>query len=200
MPRPSPRQELLGAAIAYVEQRGISDLSLRELAAGIGTSARMLVHHFGGKEGLWVEMVRAVERRERQTLAAMLPDPDADVAEGVRRWWRHLSDPRLWPQQRLFFEVYGQALQGRPGTAELLEGIVEDWVAHGAALGAERGIPEARARARTRLGLAVVRGLLLDLLATGDREGVDAAMEEWIATFLPAPVAAHVETSSALPR
>jgi hypothetical protein len=31
-----------------------------------------------------------------------------------------------------------------------------------------------------RLGIAVTRGLLLDLLATGDRAGVDAAMEHWI--------------------
>jgi hypothetical protein len=34
-----------------------------------------------------------------------------------------------------------------------------------------------------RLGVAVVRGLLLDLLATGDRAGVDAAMERFIAAF-----------------
>ena len=33
------------------------------------------------------------------------------------------------------------------------------------------------ARAHARLGLAVVAGLLLDLLATGDRAGVDAALE-----------------------
>ena len=33
------------------------------------------------------------------------------------------------------------------------------------------------ARVHARLGLAVVRGLLLDLLATGDRAGVDAALE-----------------------
>jgi len=95
----------------------------------------------------------AVEQREREALAATLPDPDGDIAEGVRRWWRHISDRWLWPQQRLSFEVYGQALQGRPRTAELLEGIVEDWVAHGIALGSERGIPEVRARACAPLGI-----------------------------------------------
>ncbi len=189
MPRPSPRQKLLEAAIAYVERRGISDLSLRELAAGIGTSARMLVHHFGSKEGLWVEMAREVERRQREALLAMLPDPSADLAEGVRRWWRRISDPARWPQERLFFELYGRALQDRPGTQGLLEGIVDEWVEQGVAMGRQRGVPAARARARTRAGLAVVRGLLLDLLSTRDRDGVDAAIEEWIAAFFP-PAAA----------
>jgi hypothetical protein len=35
-------------------------------------------------------------------------------------------------------------------------------------------------RADARLGTAVVRGLLLDLLITGDRAGVDAAMDAYI--------------------
>ena len=42
------------------------------------------------------------------------------------------------------------------------------------------------ARAEARLGVAVVRGLLLDLLATGDREAVDAAMERYISAIAPA--------------
>jgi hypothetical protein len=40
-----------------------------------------------------------------------------------------------------------------------------------------------RARAGARLGVAVTRGLLLDLLATGDRAAVDAAMEAYIEQF-----------------
>ena len=38
-----------------------------------------------------------------------------------------------------------------------------------------RGLSPMDAPAYARLGVAVVRGLLLDLLATKDREGVDAA-------------------------
>ena len=36
---------------------------------------------------------------------------------------------------------------------------------------------------RARLGVAVTRGLLLDLLATEDVEGVNAAMEAFIAFY-----------------
>jgi AcrR family transcriptional regulator len=178
-----PRGRLLEAAIDHIAQRGISDLSLRELAAAIGTSHRMLIHHFGSREGLWVEVIRAVEARQRDALAAVVPDAADSPGDALRRWWRHISDPSLWPNERLFFEVYGQALQGRPGTTELLDGIVDAWLEPGAAPLIERGMPREQALALSRLGIAVTRGLLLDLLATGDREAVDAALDAF-ATLL----------------
>jgi len=177
----SPRERLLEKAIAHISERGLSDLSLRELAAAIGTSHRMLIHHFGSKEGLWVEVIRAVEAQQREALGELLPDPAADPAEAMRSWWRHISDPSLWPNERLFFEIYGQALQGRPGTTELLDGIVESWLEPAIEINMAQGMDRETARAVGRLGIAVTRGLLLDLLATGDREGVDAAVEAWIA-------------------
>lgn len=79
------------------------------------------------------------------------------------------------------FEVYGQALQGRHPTSELLDGIVESWVTPIAAMVEAFGVPHEDAHAFARLGIAVTRGLLLDLLTTEDRAGVDAAMEQWIA-------------------
>jgi AcrR family transcriptional regulator len=179
------RKKLLDAAIEHVAGNGISDLSLRELAAAIGTSHRMLIHHFGSKEGLWVEVIRAVEQRQRDTLAEIVPDRAQPPADALRAWWRHISDPALWPNERLFFEVYGQALQGRPGTTGLLDGIVDDWLGPGTEYGLAQGLSQDEARAHARLGVAVTRGLLLDLLATGDREAVDAAMETYIAQFLP---------------
>lgn len=175
-----PRARLLDAAIEHIAQRGLSDLSLRELAAAIGTSHRMLIHHFGSKEALWVEVIRTVEQRQRDGLADLVPDPSLAPDEAMRTWWRHISDPSLWPNERLFFEVYGQALQGRPGTTELLDGIVDTWVEPIAEVYVAQGMDPAAARAHARLGIAVTRGLLLDLLATGAREEVDAAMEAWI--------------------
>ncbi len=46
------------------------------------------------------------------------------------------------------------------------------------------GLTEAQARAETRLGIAVIRGLLLDLLATGDTAGADAAHEAYVAALM----------------
>ena len=179
-----PRKELLDAAIQHVAAHGISDLSLRALAAELGTSHRMLIHHFGSKEGLWVAIVKEVEHRQLAVLDDLVPDPSVPVDEAMRAWWRHISDPSLWPNERLFFEVYGQALQGHAPATELLDNVVSAWVEPAAAMAEALGVPAARAVAYARLGVAVTRGLLLDLLATEDRAGVDAAMEEWIALSL----------------
>ena len=179
----TPKQRLLDAAIEYVAANGMSDVSLRTLAAALGTSHRMLIFHFGSKEGLWVEIIRAVEQRQRELLGQVLPDPSQPVGEAMRAWWKHISDPSLWPNERLFFEVYGQALQGRPHTTELLDGIVDDWLDPITEINVSLGLPPSAARAHARLGVAVTRGLLLDLLATGDRAGVDDAMEAFIEVY-----------------
>ncbi len=163
------RARLLDAAVTYVSDHGMGDLSLRALARALGTSHRMLIYHFGSKEELLVEVIKAVEERQREALAALDHDGSRSQAELTRAMWRRFTDPSLAANERLFFEVYGQALQGRPHTAHLLDGIVDSW------------IEPAVARIDARLAVAVTRGLLLDLLATGDRAAVDAAMERFIA-------------------
>ena len=183
MERESPRQRLLDDAIDYVAQHGLADVSLRTLAAGIGTSHRMLIHHFGSRERLWVEIVRTVEARQRGVLAQIVPDAEIEVRDAMWAWWKHISDPALWPNERLFFEIYGQALQGRPHTMELLDGIVEDWLDPATEINVSLGVPPELARAHARLGVAVTRGLLLDLLATRDVAAVDAAMEAFIDVY-----------------
>lgn len=179
----TPRQRLLDAAIEYVAANGMSEVSLRALAAALGTSHRMLIFHFGSKEGLWVEIIRSVEQRQRELLGQILPDPSQPVGEAMRVWWKHISDPSLWPNERLFFEIYGQALQGRPHTTELLDGIVDDWLDPITEINVSLGLVPDVARAHARLGVAVTRGLLLDLLATRDRTGVDGAMEAFIDVY-----------------
>src|SRR5436190_24300252 len=88
-----PRQRLLDAAIDYVAGHGISDLSLRRLADELGTSHRMLIHHFGSKEGLWVAIVREVEARQLAGIGDIATDPSSSFADATRAWWRHISDP-----------------------------------------------------------------------------------------------------------
>jgi AcrR family transcriptional regulator len=175
------REHLLDAAVEYAATNGISDLSLRQLAAALGTSHRMLVYHFGSKEGLLVAVVRAVEERQRRFLAELGGEPGLSPAERGRRLWERLADPAMWPHETLFFEVYSQALRGRPHTVELLDGIVESWVGPAAEL--IEGVPPEVARATARLGVAVTRGLLLDLLATGDQDGVRAAMDVFLGMY-----------------
>jgi AcrR family transcriptional regulator len=188
--RSASRERLLAAAMDHVAQHGVGDLSLRGLAAALGTSHRMLIYHFGSREGLLIEVIRTVEAQQRAALATMLLDEDAPPAETMRRMWKQVADPALWPNERLFFEIYAQALQGSPHARPLLDGVVDLWVEPLARIGVAQGLPEPQARAEARLGVAVVRGLLLDLLATGEREAVDAAFERYIAAMAPAEDAA----------
>ncbi|MFH9015592.1 TetR/AcrR family transcriptional regulator [Streptomyces sp. NPDC017943] len=177
------RAELLDAAVDHVAAHGIADLSLRRLGAAIGVSHRMLIHYFGSKEQLLVDIVRTSERRQRDVLSRLRLEPGLSPADVARLLWRQLTDPRLAGQERLFFEIYGHALRGRPEAAPVLEGLVTDWLEPLVAAEVGAGADPALARSRARLGLATVRGLLLDLLATGDRAGVDAAMEEFLRLY-----------------
>jgi len=176
----TPREKLLDAAIEYVAAHGLGDVSLRTLAAALGTSHRMLIFHFGSKDQLWIEIVHTVEQRQRERLRELLPDPAQPTREALWAWWKHISDPSLWSSERLFFELYAQALQGRAHAADFLDGIIEDWVDPVARASIARGMPEPLARAHARLGVAVTRGLLLDLLASGDTASVDQAMHAFI--------------------
>ena len=162
---------------------GLGDLSLRKIAAAIGTSHRMLLYHFGSKNGLLLEVVRAVEARSQSQLgeighrAGAGAGTELETDEVIRKMWRFVADPAQADFERLFFALYGRALQGDVEARPLLAESIASWLEANDTLAAEHDIPPGLARAHARLGLAVVRGLLLDLLATGDRAGVDASLE-----------------------
>jgi len=178
-----PKALLLEATMAYVAEHGVTDLTLRSLAPALNTSHRMLVYHFGSKEGLLVEVVREVERRQRETLMRLEADGSLTLSEQIMRSWRRLADPAMWPHERLFFEIYSHALQGRTHAVRLLDDVVEAWLNPLTKVVARHGLSEADARAEARLALAVTRGLLLDLLATRDSEGVERAMMRFVRGF-----------------
>jgi AcrR family transcriptional regulator len=169
------RERLLHAAVDQAMNGGITDLSLREIAAAIGTSHRMLIYHFGSREGLLVAVSRRVEEAQLAIVAGWSITMDA------RRSWQHFSDPKLWPLERLFFELYAHSLLGRPGTEGFAQAVIEPWIAMLADKMVEVGLSRAEARAQARLVVAVARGLLLDLLATGDQAGVTDAFEAYLA-------------------
>jgi len=131
----------------------------------------MLLHHFGSREELLLAVVQEVERRQ----VRMLEDLPADPAAAVAAMWADLRRPEVRPLERLFFECYARAAQGEAPFTRLLPGAVDGWLAD---VDAQTG--GAADPAFVRLGLAVTRGLLLDLVATNDEAGVDAAAEQFV--------------------
>ena len=175
MPRPPDekrRRALLDALVDAFAAGGIGGRSLREVADAVGTSHRMLLHHFGSRDELLVAIVGEVERRQEAELGALPDDP----ADAMAAMWKILRQPRLRPFARLFFECYARAAHGEEPFTRMLPGAIDGWLAALDARGDGKGDP-----ALARLGLAVFRGLLLDLVASGDERGVDAAAERFVA-------------------
>ena len=82
----------------------------------------MLLYHFGSKDGLLLEVVRAVEARTQAEFAAIGADAGGETDELIRRMWAYVADPAWADFERLFFALYGRALQGDESTLPLLEG------------------------------------------------------------------------------
>lgn len=156
---------------------GIGGRSLRDLAAAAGTSHRMLLHYFGSREELLVAVVEEVERRQVAMLTGLPDNP----GQAALMMWADLRRKELRPFERLFFECYARAAQGEAPFTPLLPGAVDRWVD----AVAER-TPDTPDPTLIRLGLAVTRGLLLDLVGTGDEEAVDRAYAQFISLLAKA--------------
>ena len=176
------KEALLARVLDYAAADGIADRSLREIAAGVGTSHRMLLYHFGSREGLLAAIVGAMEAQQRRSMAAMA-DQAGPPEEIMRRLWRQVSSAELRPYVRLFFEVFALAGRGAPGTGQLLADLTRPWVEEAVAVAERIGLPPDPAA--MRLSVAASRGLLLDLLAGAPRDEVDAA-HELLVTLLSA--------------
>jgi AcrR family transcriptional regulator len=175
------RAELLDAVVEYTVEHGFSEVSWRPVAAALGVSPTTLVHRFGTKE----QMLEAILGRLRERVAAATMDmlgEQPGLAAAARAAWRRTSDPHQGAEFRLFFAVYGRALQAPQQFTGFLERVVADWLR---ALVVAQGpdTDPALAARRATLVIATIRGLLLDLLATGDRERVEDAAESFLATL-----------------
>lgn len=152
--------ELLEKAYAYVLEHGLSDLSLRPLAAAIGSSPRVLLFLFGSKD----ELVRRLLARARED---ELRDP-----VDVRAVWTWLSDPAHDGLLRLWTEAYARSLTDPTGPwGDFARATVEDWL----------GILDGNAQPTAVL--ALLRGAMLDLLATGERARVDGSVDAGLTAF-----------------
>jgi AcrR family transcriptional regulator len=182
-PRTSPRRaELLDRAYDYVLDHGLAGLSLRPLAAATGTSPRVLLYLFGSKDGLVRELLARGRQEQVAQMTAVfdsgLPPSVGDAAVSVLadRLWSFLSAPERRASVRLTYEAFLASVGHEPGpwqgfAAEQLR----DWL--DLLCRAQPDTPPALALARATRALALVRGLLLDLLACEEPDRVASALE-----------------------
>jgi AcrR family transcriptional regulator len=172
MPR---KQELVAAAIGYLLEHGLADLSLRPLAAATGTSARLLIYHFGSKERLLAEVLATLQGRLRdsfaEVLAACLPEEAP-----IQSFWRAATSRRNFASWRLLYELQILAAQNPQSYARYLERNSRDWIEL-----VQSVLPPAqRTAAMATLLVAVFDGLFLELMSTGDRKRTTGAMDEFV--------------------
>jgi AcrR family transcriptional regulator len=165
------KDELCGKTLEYCLAHGVADLSLRPLALKIGTSARLLIYHFGSRDGLIGAVMDEAHRRVRKSFGELMRGAGHESA--LRSFWNWTTDPRNTPYLRLLFEVQILALQNPAAYAQYLEGTSTSWLAL-----IEAALPPSvDRRARATLCAAVVDGLLLEFLSTGDLRRTSAALD-----------------------
>jgi len=175
------REELLDKITEYILSNGLADLSLRPLAAAIKTSPRMLLYFFGTKERLISEALAHFRKHEQRDFQrAVSKSKPQDIIQSLLRDWRLSASSKRAKYSRLFFEIYGLALQDPKRFPRFLESAVGDWLSLFEKALAEFGLPPATARTLATLALGTIRGLHLDLLATGDHKRTEAAFREML--------------------
>jgi AcrR family transcriptional regulator len=165
------KDELCRKALEYCLTHGISELSLRPLALKIGTSARLLIYHFGSRDGLIGAVMDEAHRRVQKSFGELMRD--ADNRAVLRNFWDWTTDPRNSPFLRLMFEVQMLALQNPAAYSRYLEGTSSSWLSLIEAVLP----PSADRRARATLCAAVIDGLLLEFLNTGDLRRTSSALD-----------------------
>lgn len=160
----TPREALLARIVGDVASHGLGDRSLRDLATSIGTSHRMLLYHFGSREALVMAIVDSVEAAQREAVGPLAVDV-VGPAEALRRAWASVTNPEVLPFAKLFYEAAAHA--SRHGGAEL----TSPWLAGVEAAGGDPVL--------VRLAIAVIRGLLIDVITGDHPEDAAAALERF---------------------
>jgi AcrR family transcriptional regulator len=176
------KEELLELAYAYVREHGLVQLSLRPLAAAIGSSPRVLLFLFDSKDGL----VRALLARARRDELRLLGQtgPADGLPEAGAQVWSWLSDPDHRPLLTLWVEAYARSLIESDGPwAGFAAETVADWLEVLARAQPAATRDTERATAQRTAVLALLRGALLDLLATGDTARTTAAVSAQLETW-----------------
>jgi AcrR family transcriptional regulator len=168
---PSPRQDqLLQLAYEYVLVHGLADMSLRPLAKAIGSSPRVLLFLFESKDNL----IRALLDRARADELAAIDtfrkiNSPAGLVDSAHEVWRWLAHPGRRHLLGLWVEAYARSLVDPDGPwAGFAEQTVQDWLGLLAGRQPERRRRSQAGAAERTAVLALLRGAMLDLLATGD--------------------------------
>ena len=169
------RRELTEAATDYVLERGLLGLSLRPLAAALGTSDRMLLYHFRDKDDLVASVLRTSNDRSMRGIWDLPPSPG--VHQAVRDLWAAVTTPAQARCQRLYVEAAALGVLGEEPYASVVGEANTAWLTSLSQHLAASGVPEGSARRAAVLVEAAFMGLQLDQQLDGGK-GSRAAVRD----------------------
>lgn len=173
------RVALLDEVVRYLAEHGLAGVSLRPMAGELGVSVNALVHHFGSKDDLIVAALRRCERVQQDVERRWLERrPRMSQADLLRSWWRWITaTPHNLAIVRLGIEaaaldatVTGLPRRVRGDQIGLWRANIEQRL-----IG--EGVPPATAPIEASLVKAMFTGLVVDLLATGQKGRLTRALE-----------------------
>jgi AcrR family transcriptional regulator len=173
------RQELLDRIVDHLAEHGLAQTTLRPLAAALGVSINRLVHHFGTKEELIATALRrAVERQTAVERGWIQRDPTISMADLYRKWWKWMNaKPENLALVRLGYEAAAldTTVTGLPGDLRADQLAVWRHIVEGKLR--QEGLSAATAQSEATIQKAMFTGFILDLVASGDRKRLSAALE-----------------------
>ena len=184
------KRDLLDRLTAYFSEHGLPNVSLRPMAVQVGTSARLLIFHFGSKDQLVEEVFAHIQAILTHSLAEILSQPDRQSRVApIRAYWDWATNRKNLPLWRLLYELQMLATRNPGKYAKLLKRNSAQWRDL-----IDAALPELQPRSSwASLFAAVFDGLFLELLATGDRKRTNAALD----TFVKIASAHRVESPRA---
>ena len=168
------REELLERATDYVLAHGLIGLSLRPLAAEIGTSDRMLIYHFSNRDALVSAVVARSNERAMAAVAALPAAPTVRAA--VNQLWAAYRTEPLNSCMDVYCQAAATGLIGREPYLTDARATAELWVGALRAYFVRCGTPPRRVARLVTLVDSALYGFHLDLIIDDPDElssGVD---------------------------
>jgi AcrR family transcriptional regulator len=190
------KQQLTKQALDYLVTAGASNLSLRPLAAQIGSSSRLLIFHYGTKDGLIKAIVGELHVRLQNAFAEIVRDAKRPTRETpLERFWQWATSDQQIPYIKLLYELQVLALHRPEFHQEGAQSLSAAWIRL-----IQNELSETKYDAATAtLFTGIVDGLMLEFLSTGDRKRTTAALEKFVA-IMRVHLMSAPETRKAKPR
>lgn len=173
------KRELLDRVVAYLAEHGVGDMSLRPMAAALGTSPNRIVHHFGSKQELLATaLARATQIQEEVREQWLRRQPSMTQTNQLRKWWKWFDEsPANLALTRLGLEAATLEATHTGLSGEVRAEQIGVWREHIEQRLLLEGVPPGVVVVEASLLKGLFTGLIVDLMATGDRQRLTKALE-----------------------